>query len=50
MSKGSVSSANKEMAKHLKERGVTRTTCNCPICHRRVGLSGLENHIRTCQG
>lgn len=50
MSKGSVSAHNKEMAKHLKARGVRRTTCRCPICHHLVGLSGLENHIRTCQG
>ena len=50
MSKGSVSAANKSMAAYLKEKGVRRTTCNCPICHHRVGLSSLEDHIRNCKG
>lgn len=50
MSKGSVSSQNKAMAAYLKEKGIRRTTCNCPICHHRVSLSGLEDHIRNCKG
>lgn len=50
MSKGSVAKANADMAKYLRDRGIRRTTCNCPICHNRVGLNGLENHLRLCQG
>lgn len=40
---------DKEMAAYLKARGVRRTICNCPLCHRAVSLNGLENHIRTCK-
>lgn len=50
MSKGSVSSKNKEMAKYLKEQGIRRTAANCPICHHLVGLNNLQNHIVTCKG
>ena len=50
MTKGSVAQANANMAKYLKEKGIRRTTCNCPICHRQVGLQGLESHIRICKG
>lgn len=50
MSKGSVSAQDKEMAKHLKEKGVKRDYCNCAICHRKVGLAGYENHLRLCGG
>jgi hypothetical protein len=50
MSKGSVSSRNKEMAKYLKDHNVRRTTCNCPVCHRQVGLSNLEGHLMSCKG
>lgn len=50
MSKGSVAKANADMAKYLKQKGVRRTTCNCPMCHHSVSLDNLEQHIRQCKG
>lgn len=50
MSKGSVSKANADMAKHLKERGVRRTILACAICHRAVSIDSYHNHLRLCQG
>lgn len=50
MSKGSVSKANADMAKYLKEKGVRRTSLACAICHRVVGIEGYHNHLRLCQG
>ena len=41
---------DKEMAAYLKERGIRRTSGNCPICHRGVSLNNLQNHIVTCKG
>lgn len=30
------SAKDKAMASHLKERGVKRTTGNCPLCHHTI--------------
>lgn len=38
------------MAAYLAARGIKRDYCNCAICHHRVGLSGYENHLRSCKG
>lgn len=50
MSKGSVSKANSDMAKYLKEKGVRRTTLACAICHHSVSIENYQNHLRLCQG
>jgi hypothetical protein len=34
------SAKDKQMAAYLKERGIQRTTGNCPICHHLVGVGG----------
>jgi hypothetical protein len=36
------------MAARMKEKGVTRTICACPICHRNVSLTNLYNHLGKC--
>ena len=50
MSKGSVSTANANMAKYLALKGIRRTSLACAICHRTVGIDGYHNHLRLCQG
>lgn len=37
-------------AHRMKLLGVTRTTCNCPMCHRLVSLNAFSNHIVICKG
>ena len=36
---------DKEMASHLKKRGVKRTGARCPICNKIVALNNLYKHI-----
>jgi hypothetical protein len=38
------------MAAMMKALGVERTVCNCPLCHRLVGLNHLEGHLMSCKG
>lgn len=37
-------------AADLRARGVVRTTCRCPICHRTVDLKHLPDHVGSCGG
>ena len=39
------SDKDKEMAKHMKMLGVTRTTGCCPLCHNVIGLPAMYSHI-----
>jgi len=50
MSLSSQKAKDAAMAAYMKAKGIKRTTCNCPICHHRVGLDNLESHIVTCKG
>jgi hypothetical protein len=35
-------------AHRMKLEGVERKSCNCPMCHRRVMLTGLYSHLFRC--
>lgn len=39
------SEKDREMAKHLKQNGVVRTTGRCPICNAVVNVKTLVQHI-----
>lgn len=42
------SAKDKMMASHLKERGVTRTTGQCPSCHGTIS-NGKVHTFRECE-
>jgi hypothetical protein len=44
MSKAS-DAKNSAMAKHMKERGIKRTSGNCPLCHHLVSNGALATHF-----
>lgn len=53
------SNKDKEMASHMKQKGIDRHTGRCPICHALVSVNrvarqsitnGMYTHIITCQG
>jgi hypothetical protein len=47
MSLSSKRNKDQAMAQYMKEKGITRTACNCPICHGIVSLNRLYAHIIT---
>lgn len=40
---------NQAMAHAMKDQGVTRSICRCPICHGIVGVSIIYAHILNCK-
>jgi hypothetical protein len=34
----------------MKAAGVKRTITLCPVCHKKVNLAIIYNHIVTCKG
>lgn len=39
---------NIAMASRMKQEGIDRRTCRCPICHKMVGIAALPLHIAKC--
>lgn len=37
------------MAAMMKAQGVERTTMNCPMCHKRIGINSQYSHLGKCQ-
>ena len=48
-SRGTRSKNSAAMAAYMKSKGITRTTGQCPVCHRPVAVGGtpLLNHFNT---
>jgi hypothetical protein len=46
MAKAAKGSKDKQMAAHLKERKVKRTTGQCPMCHGSVGNGQLHTLVQ----
>ena len=43
--------ASRNMAKWMKDKGITRTTTRCPVGYHTISLSDLHNHLRgNCKG
>ncbi len=36
---------DKAMAAYMKEKGIKRTTAQCPMCHHTVSLGSLPAHV-----
>lgn len=50
MSKGADKSAkDKQMAARMKQEGITRKTCRCPMCHGLINIKSYASHLGVCR-
>jgi hypothetical protein len=38
---------DQEMARRMKDGGIIRKHCRCPVCHKLLQINHLSGHIRT---